>query len=81
MYIQVELYVFLQPSFSCQLKQTRLLLLEIAVQYVIVYLYVIIKWVDNFKDKAHAKKKLFSARRKHRALPNEDQLLDAVWEK
>jgi len=56
MYIQVELYVLLQPSFCCQLKQTRSLLLGIVVQNVIVSLYIIIKWVDNFKDEAHAKK-------------------------
>jgi len=59
MYIQVELYVFLQLSFCCQLKQTGSLLLEVVVQYVIVLLYVIMKWVDNFKDEAHAKKKCF----------------------
>jgi len=35
-------------------KQQHLLLLEIVVQCVIVYLYIIIKWVDNFKDEAHA---------------------------
>ena len=68
-------YVFLQLSFCCQLKQTRSLLLEIVVQYVVLFLYNIIKWVDNFKDEVQEKKKFFLAHRKHRALPNKDQLL------
>ena len=57
MYIQVVLYVFLRPSFCCQLKQMSMLLLYTVIQYVIALLYVIIKQVDNFKDKVHAKKK------------------------
>ena len=81
MYKQVVLYVFLRPSFCCQLKQMSMLLLYTVIQYVIALLYVIIKQVDNFKDKVHAKKNSFLAHRKHGTSTNNDQLLDAVWEK
>ena len=80
MYKQVVLYVFLRPSFCCQLKQMSMLLLYTVIQYVIALLYVIIKQVDNFKDKVHAKKKQFFSSQKTWDI-NNDQLLDAVWEK
>jgi len=55
MNLQIVLYLILQPSFRCQLKQMRSLLLYTVVQYVIVFLNIIIKQFDNFKDKAYAK--------------------------
>jgi len=40
-------------------------LLETVVQYIILFLYIVIKWVDNFREEAQEKKKsVFSSQKK-----------------
>jgi hypothetical protein len=58
----------------------RSLLLYTVVQYVIAFLYVIIKGVDSFNDDAQVKITVFSSQ-KTWVSPNKDQLLDVVGQK